>query len=180
MATHSYSILIEEAYQQTLGLLIEARDFAACRMVLGDGEMPPADRLVITAEQYRLTSRLASILAWLMSRKAVDNGHARETDEIVDLARLDCKAPWQGDWRAPSIELPGELENLLQRCRLLHDRMTRLFELLHQPAVAASQWTTWAPGAHGPCRRESDRRSSPPGQTLAMDRRSPDHNRRGE
>lgn len=178
MGTHSFAPVIEEAYQQTLGLLVEARDFAACRMVLGDGQLSAKDSMVITAEQYRLTSRLASILAWLMSRRAVNSGQVQETDEIVELARLDCKVPGQGDWRSPPVELPGELDNLIQRCRLLHDRMMRLYLLLHRPAVATSKLAAWGAEADGSCRREADRRNRQLDRAFALERRASGRDRR--
>ncbi len=80
MSTAVYTPVIERVYEETLGLLTEARDFALELQVEERTDLEPRFRLEVAAEQFRLTSRLSSVLAWLLYRKAVAIGEAKETE----------------------------------------------------------------------------------------------------
>ncbi len=126
MSAPVYMPVIERAYEETLGLLIEARDFSVERMATDDADLETRLRFEVTAEQFRLTSRLSSVLAWLLFRKAVAAGEAKETDLIATVTRLDGDAYWRIERYQAEGPLPADLLDLLERSRLLYDRAARL------------------------------------------------------
>lgn len=137
MSAPAYMPVIERAFEETLGLLTEARDIIVERMAADDADLEPRLRLEVMAEQFRLTSRLSSVLAWLFFRKAVAAGEAKETDLIASVTRLDGDAYWRTERHQPKGPLPADLVDLLERSRLLYDRAARLDGMIHTQAGQA-------------------------------------------
>lgn len=137
MNAHAYAPIIERAYEETLGLLEEARDFVACRIALETDDTPPVARLAASAEQFRLTSRLSTVLAWLLHRKAVAAGETTDSNPSADAPRLDGATYWLLERNQSEGPLPDELETLLERSRLLYDRAMRLDAMIREDAGVA-------------------------------------------
>ena len=158
MSAPVYMPVIERAYEETLGLLTEARDYATERMAADDADRESYLRLEMMGEQFRLTSRLSSVLAWLLFRKAVAAGEAKETDLVAAVTRLDGDAYWRTERHQAEGPLPADLLDLLERSRLLYDRAVRLDGMIH--AAAADRQAARDP------RNDADRRQTDLGENL--------------
>ena len=172
---------IERAYEETLGLLTEARDFTIERMAVDDADVEPCLRLEVMAEQFRLTSRLSSVLAWLFFRKAVAAGEAKETDLIATVTRLDGEAYWRTERNRAEGPLPADLLDLLERSRLLYDRAVRLDGMIR--GGTADRQAAEDPRTDADRRRTTlidliQRRGTPDDPLETPERRSADERRR--
>ena len=122
--------MLSRTYDEAMSLLVETRNYLSFRRQVDDVRIEPMDRLKLTRESFRLTSRLAQVMAWLMLRRAVVEGEladdeARQPEQRlagpdVSLARADDL----GDW------LPEGMRGLLERSQLLYERVARLDRLL--------------------------------------------------
>ncbi len=138
----SPTAFFSKTFEEATELLIEARDYLAADESVDRAQMSHADRMRLTCETTRLTSRLAHIMAWLMARKAVFSGEltAAEArcppyvlgdDEIV--ARHDpenCK------------NMPDILSRLMERSHGLYTRVSRLDELARRNVRQGPLWST--------------------------------------
>ena len=124
MGSQPVSPFIESLFEETLGLLAEARDYAARSLAEG-GQRPLDERLRVQREQFRVTARLAHALAWLLYRKAMaaDEPEIAAGGEATGLdggeACLDRRSLKDGS-------LPKGLRGLLRRSYALYRRIQRL------------------------------------------------------
>jgi regulator of CtrA degradation len=125
----------------------------------------PADRLAVTAEQWRLTSRLLDLLAWLMDRRAALAGEPGGGGTL----RLDGLASWRGAGAQAAV--PADLRDLIDRSLRLHDRVRRI-------AVLAAQREGRAPAPSEPRSGRNRRRAALAVPPRGVDRRTRDDRRR--
>ncbi|MBM3547850.1 MAG: DUF1465 family protein [Alphaproteobacteria bacterium] len=122
--------IITRTYDEALSLLIETRNYLSFRQSVDARRLHPMQSLKLTREAYRLTSRLTQVLAWLMLRRAVIEGEIADEEARLPERRLAghdiCLA------RADDLEdgLPVGMDGLLERSRLLYERVARLDRLL--------------------------------------------------
>jgi regulator of CtrA degradation len=122
--------ILTRTYDEAMTLLIETRNYLSFRQAVDAVRMHPVDRLKLTREAYRLTSRLTQVLAWLMLRRAVIEGEIADEEARRPERRLAghdvCLA------RADDLEdrLPAGMDGLLERSRQLYERVARLDRLL--------------------------------------------------
>ncbi len=67
----TFSAVIDKTYEDTLDLLIEARNTAAFSPPARDDRRTPMKGLAVAGPHLRVTSRLAGVMAWLLYQKAV-------------------------------------------------------------------------------------------------------------
>ncbi|MEZ5669909.1 MAG: DUF1465 family protein [Alphaproteobacteria bacterium] len=117
-------LYFSRTYDETLGLLHEAR---SCIMRHGDGPaLSIRARLTFSKETMRLTTRLTSVMAWLLAQRAVHEGEIerkRAGDEHALTARELCLE--DGDAEDKAL-LPADLQILLDRSHSLYARVARL------------------------------------------------------
>ena len=70
--THTF--FFNGPYDETMALLIEARNYIAYHDAAEHRKLPPQVRLQISYESMRVTSRLTQVMAWLLAQKAVHAG----------------------------------------------------------------------------------------------------------
>lgn len=75
---------IEAAYSETLDLLNESEAYILDRRERQKGHVNARDRVFIIRQEMRITTRLASAMAWLMMRRAVETGEVAAHDDLVD------------------------------------------------------------------------------------------------
>src|SRR3954453_23758512 len=113
-------------YDETMALLIEARNYIAHNEAFEQRKLSPQVRLQVSFESLRVTSRLTQVMAWLLAQKAVHAGeltaqqaagpnHALSGGEV-------CAAAGGPDL----LELPTGLRSLLDRSHHLYIRISRL------------------------------------------------------
>ena len=122
-------------YDETMALLIEARNYIAYNEAADQRGLSPQARLQVSYESLRVTSRLTQVMAWLLAQKAVHAGELTPrqvaTDEYALSGGVVCTDPSGPE----NEELPSGLRSLLERSHKLYMRVARLDEQVRR-AVA--------------------------------------------
>ena len=116
--------IVEKINDEAVDLLVDARDFAASSC--GMKTVPSNFRPQIIGEKFRVTSRLASIVAWVMYRKGVNSGEIEEADVPPVLEGPDNNTFCPNRITDANGYLPAELLSLLERSHRLYLRILRL------------------------------------------------------
>ena len=127
--------LLQKTLDETLALLVRARDYMSYAVPANQNGLLPAQRLQISCEAMRVTARLSHVMAWLLAQKAVQAGEissaaaaaAYRLDE-ADKGLLESSAE-------QSVALPEGLRDLLEKSRALYVRVTRLDALVQRAAA---------------------------------------------
>lgn len=113
-------------YDETMSLLIEARNYVAFQEAIDHRRLPPHIRLQVSYESMRVTSRLTQVMAWLLAQKAVHAGELTPEEAVTGGYSLSggeiCSDPSGPDNDA----LPQGLRSLLDRSHRLYMRVSRL------------------------------------------------------
>lgn len=126
-------LYFSRTYDETMGLLHEAR---SCIIRHGDEPaMSVEARLTFSRETMRLTTRLTSVMAWLLAQRAVHAGemspqHAASEAHALTARDLCLREADDGE----TALLPGELQLLLEKSRGLYQRVARLDEQVRASA----------------------------------------------
>ena len=119
-------------YDETMALLIEARNYIAYHDAMEHRTLPPHVRLQISYESMRVTSRLTQVMAWLLAQKDVHAGEITREQAASDDFALSggdvCTDPSGPDNEA----LPVGLRSLLERSHKLYMRVSRLDEMVRE------------------------------------------------
>lgn len=126
--------LLGKTYDETLALLVTARDYLSYAVPAERPGVEPTQRLRVNCEALRVTARLSHVMAWLLAQKAVHAGEIT-AQAAADKYRLaaDDVSLLEAD-RVPP-ELPEALQDLLEKSRALYVRVTRLDELVRHAAA---------------------------------------------
>lgn len=126
--------LFDKTYDETLRLLVTARDYMAYAAPASRPGLAPVDRLRVNCEAMRVTARLSHIMAWLLAQKAVQAGEMTREQAAEayalgddDVCVLETEVEEEG--------LPLGLRDLLARSRALYVRVSRLDELVRRAAT---------------------------------------------
>ncbi|MGQ9366755.1 DUF1465 family protein [Azospirillum sp. ST 5-10] len=114
-------------YDETMTLLVEARNYIAYHEAIDQRGRPPHVRLQVSYEAMRVTSRLTQVMAWLLAQKAVHAGEMTEAQASDGYALTGgeiCTDPSGPE----NEELPTGLRSLLERSHRLYMRVERLDE----------------------------------------------------
>ncbi|MFQ5971784.1 MAG: DUF1465 family protein [Alphaproteobacteria bacterium] len=133
-AGSAITLFVDRTLDETVQLLEETRSYVASAESRSDPAAEPATALRATCEALRLTTRLAQVLAWLLARKAVVAGELTTEEARQRKWRLGSAATCGDMSHENDPELPGDLQDLLQRSRQLYVRISRLDELVGQTA----------------------------------------------
>jgi regulator of CtrA degradation len=110
-------------YDETMTLLVEARDYLAAKE-LGDRHTADAEgRLLANREAMRITSRLTQVMAWLLLQRAVHEGEVGYDEALKPENRLDGHGVCLTQ---AEVALPPYLGRLLDRSYRLYARVDRL------------------------------------------------------
>ena len=119
----------DRTYHEVMDLLEEARDFARagpnhpeCRALEG------VDRLIMTCESFRVTSRLGQCLAWVMMQRAVRHGEITPDTLRLPEHRLGGQSVCNQIGHEADQNMPRRLRELLRSSRELYQRLGRLDE----------------------------------------------------
>jgi regulator of CtrA degradation len=121
------TVFFRGTYDEAFQLLLEARDYLAHLEPSEGAVLTPKERLAATQEATRLTARLLQVMAWLLVRRAVQEGEMSFEDALHADRRLDgqgvCLTQIGDKEAAP---LPRGLKDLLGRSYRLYARVDRL------------------------------------------------------
>ena len=119
------ALYLPRIYHEAYDLLIEAFGFAK-HEYRSKRRREFYDRMIQNRESFRLTSRLAQIVAWLLVQKAYQAGELSTQDLMDEAYRLEGERVCL-DWESASeAELPRQLLSLLGRSYDLYCRVQRL------------------------------------------------------
>ncbi len=120
------------AYEETMGLLVEARNYVAYQEAADQRTLVPTLRLQASYESMRVTSRLTQVMAWMLAQKAVHAGELTQAQAVGDDYALSggqvCSDPSGPD----NPGLPSALRSLLERSHSLYMRTSRLEEMVRR------------------------------------------------
>lgn len=120
------------AYDETMTLLVEARNYVACQEAADQHRLPPTMRLQVSYESMRVTSRLTQVMAWMLAQKAVHAGEMTQHQAVGKDFALSGGAVCADPSGPDNMQLPSALRSLLARSHSLYVRTTRLEEMVRQ------------------------------------------------
>lgn len=114
--------LIESLHVEALLLADEARGYFDGSSS-GQSGLSPLQRIMLTCEALRVTTRLMHVMAWVMTRRAVEKGEISEAEAAAPSRRLGADhAPDAG----ALAQLPAEAQDIITASRELYERTARL------------------------------------------------------
>ena len=116
---------LRNTYRETLDLMIEARNYLAYTHTSERSAVDHDARLKMSCEAFRVTSRLAHVMAWVMAQRAVQNGELA-VDEACATFGLAAEDVCFDDSLRDDEELPDGLRSLMDRSYRLYVRVSRL------------------------------------------------------
>lgn len=123
--------IFKRSYDETLDLMIEARNYMAHRAPHDRRELACIDRLKVSCEAFRVTSRLTQVMAWLMAQRAVEEGELT-MEEACEQFGLSGHDVCLDESHRDDQTLPRGLRSLLDRSRQLYVRIARLDEMVRR------------------------------------------------
>jgi regulator of CtrA degradation len=126
--------LLDKTYEDVYALLLEARGYMAHISPMLREHMVADDRLFVTYQSTRLTSRLLEMMSWLMAQKAIHNREislddARKQGFIISNDAICARS----DEETAAI-LPEGLKSMLKRSASIYERLYRLDALAKRAA----------------------------------------------
>lgn len=127
--------LVDSLYTEAMVLADEARAYFDEHGRADRDSLPPMDRVAFACESLKVTTRLMHIIAWLLTRRAVDAG---EIPAIA--ARSPGRKLGQAAETDPGVAatMPPAAQSLIESSIDLYDRVGRLDRDLDSPGAATS------------------------------------------
>ena len=126
--------LIDALYVEAMILADEARGYFDDRGKADREVLPPIARVAFTCESLKVTTRLMHIIAWLLTRRALEAGEISPREARDPRRRLGRIEAGDSD---PAI-LPEAAQSLVRASHDLYERVRRLDDGLERRAVAPS------------------------------------------
>ncbi len=146
LSTTYFTALHDEAYS----LLVESRNYiAALRRQEIAGERNKSDKLDVTLETMRLTTRLTQVMAWIFVQKAVHNNELTPDEAASHQYRLSGYTVCMDNEPGQAGHLPAQLRDLLQHSYELYRRVSRLEDQIGVRLATGGPKTT-PPTGEGP------------------------------
>jgi regulator of CtrA degradation len=109
-----------------MALLIEARNYVTYHEAIDQRTLTPHNRLQVSYESLRVTSRLTQVMAWLLAQKAVHAGELTLEQVAGEEYALSGGTVCTDPSGPENEELPSGLRSLLDRSHRLYVRVSRL------------------------------------------------------
>ncbi|WP_366657120.1 DUF1465 family protein [Fodinicurvata sp. EGI_FJ10296] len=119
-----------KTYDETLALIVEARNYMAYTDHAGRAEWSPDTRLLISQETMRITSRLTQAMAWMLAHRAVETGEMSMDEALSDRFALGAHGVCLDDRWLDDERLPEAVISLGRRSLDLFRRIDRLESML--------------------------------------------------
>jgi len=125
----------EKTFNDTKTLLLEARNYVSNCAADERRPLRPVDAMRMARDISRLTTRLAEIMAWLLTQKAVHAGELTPTEAARVDRRLGNGTVCMEEGLDYDGDMPPKLESLLDRSHKLYVRAVRLDEMIARHSV---------------------------------------------
>lgn len=134
-------LFLPSVFNETLDLLFDAHNYFQSRGLEEQSMIPAHYRPLFSHEMSRITTRLTSIMAWVMVRKAVCTGRIEE-EMASENYRLDIESETMVEFEEFSETLPYYIGYLSERTRELYERVERLDSMVYGPKETEQSTTT--------------------------------------
>lgn len=135
--TGPLTAFIEDAYQDTLSLMTDLRDFLA-EVQAAPEEAEPTESTEVRARMVReisaITRNLTEAMAWLLLQKAAAAGEITPEEAETRSDGLLASADAERIAAADGAELPLEIRGYVDRSRRLYDQVISLREMATKQA----------------------------------------------
>ncbi len=129
-----------KTYDEATSLLVEARDYLAAEERGDRARLEVGDRLRLTCETTRLTSRLTHIMAWLLARRAIFAGELTAVEAACPPYLLERDETLADGDPTAYQNLPKNLSRLMDRSHRLYIRVARLDDLARRTVHQGPPW----------------------------------------
>ena len=123
-------VVFTRTYDETLDIIIEARNYMAYREPCENRLGSDGRDLKFTCETMRVTSRLLQVMAWLMPFRAFQNGEIPLEEISRDCNRLSGQEVCLDPEGTSNFMLPTGLRSLLDRSYALYQRVSHMEQML--------------------------------------------------
>lgn len=135
--TSTPTTFFNRTYDETMGLLVEMRDYVAHRQgreLNGEASvrMNTIDRMHVCCESMRVTARLTHVMAWLLAQKAVYAGEIGPEEAVSHDTPLAEVAICMECEPGNHAGFPRQLLRLMDRSHHLYLRVARLDEMVRR------------------------------------------------
>lgn len=127
-------IFIGTMFDETMQLLVDAQNYFSHKGTLDQQKITGVERLVYSSEMSRITLRLSSVMAWLLSRRAEFAGEISR-EEAVQQFRLAFNDVCTQELPEMHHVLPKYMCTLMQRSLDLYRRALRLDTLISEDTL---------------------------------------------
>lgn len=124
------TVFFRRTYDETMSLLVEARDYLSYGEPFERPKLASGDRLKANCEAMRITSRLTQVMAWLLVQRAVAEGEMTSEEAAAEPHRLSGQSVCHVTDAFPDTPLPRALRSLLDRSHALYIRVERLDQMV--------------------------------------------------
>ncbi len=114
---------VDALYIEAMVLADEARSYFDNQARDDRLALVPADRVALSCESLRVTTRLMHVIAWLLNQRAVRAGELTRAEAVTPERRLGDAAPLDADLLP---RLPEAAAEIIQASSDLYDRVRRL------------------------------------------------------
>jgi regulator of CtrA degradation len=128
----SNTFWLDQTFNETLNLLEEAKHYHAYRFSRQVHHLHPCQRLELTRESLRITSRLSHMVSWLLHEKAILNDEITRGEYIEITTALEEEQVCTSICADPLTECPKRLQSLMDRSFSLFMRASRLEKMLRE------------------------------------------------
>lgn len=125
--------LVDSLYVEAMLLADEVRAYFDDPGRTEREALPPLLRVAFSCESLKVTTRLMHVIAWLLTRRAVEHGELGATQAQARSRRLGVAADSDSEVVAA---LPEPARVLVEASRDLYARVERLDQDIDQPTVA--------------------------------------------
>ena len=132
------SQMFERTYREGMGLVEEAAVYLDGAGRDESRELAHEVSLAYAGESMRLTTRLMQIAAWLLVKKALQDGELTPEEAVAEKYRLGAKEVCQAPRLMGADRLPQDLIDLIERSERLYERVERLDGLLQEDRTEIS------------------------------------------
>ena len=125
--------LIDSLYVEAMVLADEVRAYFDEHGRTERDALPPLQRISFSCESLKVTTRLMHVIAWLLTRRAVEHGEISVAQARSPSRRLGLAADSDEDTFAM---LPESARKFIEASRDLYTRVGRLDQDIDQPMMA--------------------------------------------
>lgn len=128
------SHMVNAAYRAVFDLMLESENYLVSDLRSEAVDLPPTDRIFVIRQEMRITARLASAMAWLMSRKAAASGEIGPQDAVYHQDPFEEAACCLDTACHDDDRLPDRARDLLEQSYRLYVQVVEM----HSATVAGN------------------------------------------